>query len=98
MLRMRCAEAVLPRAAAINPLARRDRAAARTAAIRRCRGRRGCRSAEITAIFALPELGIILERDGTAALAISPAAFGARVTDELAQWKQIAADHKIVAE
>ena len=31
-------------------------------------------------------------------MAQSPAAFAARVKEELAQWKQIATDHKIVAE
>jgi len=30
--------------------------------------------------------------------AISPSAFAARVKDELAKWKQLAAAHKIVAE
>ena len=53
---------------------------------------------EINAISGSPELGAILEPDGTTAAAISPTAFATRVKDELAQWKQIAADHNIVAE
>jgi len=53
---------------------------------------------EISDIAASPELGTILEPDGTVAVAIAPAAFGARIKEELARWKQIATDHKIVAE
>ena len=49
-------------------------------------------------ISASPELGAILEPDGTVAIAMSPPAFAARVKEELAQWKQIATEHKIVAE
>jgi hypothetical protein len=30
--------------------------------------------------------------------AISPAAFAARIKEELGQWKKIATEHKIVAE
>jgi tripartite-type tricarboxylate transporter receptor subunit TctC len=36
--------------------------------------------------------------DGTVAEAIPPAAFAAHIKDELAQWKKIATEHKIVAE
>jgi len=53
---------------------------------------------EISDIAASPELGAILEPDGTVAVAIAPAAFAARIKVELARWKQIATDHKIVAE
>jgi tripartite-type tricarboxylate transporter receptor subunit TctC len=40
----------------------------------------------------------VLEPDGTLPVAITPAAFAAHIKDELAQWKKIAAEHKIVAE
>ena len=53
---------------------------------------------EINAISASPELAVILGPDGTLPQAISPSAFAARVKDELAKWKQLAAAHKIVAE
>ena len=53
---------------------------------------------EINAIAASPELAPVLEPDGTLPEAISPAAFAARIKDELGQWKQIATEHKIVAE
>ncbi len=53
---------------------------------------------EINAIAASPELAPVLEPDGTLPEAITPAAFAARIKDELAQWKKIAAEHKIVAE
>ena len=53
---------------------------------------------EINDISASPELTAILEPDGTVAVAMTPAAFSARVKEELAQWKQIATDHKIIAE
>jgi len=53
---------------------------------------------EISDIAASSELGTILEPDGTVAVAIAPAAFATRIKDELARWKQIATDHKIVAE
>lgn len=53
---------------------------------------------EINAIAASPELATILEPDGTVAAAMAPAAFAARVKQELSQWKQIASDHKIIAE
>jgi tripartite-type tricarboxylate transporter receptor subunit TctC len=53
---------------------------------------------EINEISASPEMRIVLEPDGTIPLAISSATFSARVKEELAQWKQIATEHKIVAE
>jgi tripartite-type tricarboxylate transporter receptor subunit TctC len=53
---------------------------------------------EISAIAASPDLAPVLEPDGTLPDAIRPAAFATLVKDELAQWKQIATEHKIVAE
>ena len=53
---------------------------------------------EINAIAASPDLAPVLEPDGTLPEAISSAVFAGRIKDELAQWKQIATEHKIVAE
>jgi len=53
---------------------------------------------EINAIAASPELAVLLGPDGTLPSAMSPAAFAARVKDELAKWKQLAGAHKIVTE
>jgi tripartite-type tricarboxylate transporter receptor subunit TctC len=53
---------------------------------------------EITAIAASPELAPVLEPDGTLPDPMRPAAFATLVKDELAQWKLIATEHKIVAE
>jgi len=53
---------------------------------------------EINAIAASAELTPLLEPDGTLPEAISPATFAGRIKDELAQWKQIATEHRIVAE
>ena len=53
---------------------------------------------EINAIAASPDLAPVLEPDGTLPEAISPATFAGRIKDELGQWKQIASEHKIVAE
>jgi tripartite-type tricarboxylate transporter receptor subunit TctC len=53
---------------------------------------------EINAIAASPDLAPVLEPDGTLPEAIAPAVFAERIKDELAQWKNIAAEHKIVAE
>jgi tripartite-type tricarboxylate transporter receptor subunit TctC len=53
---------------------------------------------EINEIAASPELGVVLGPDGTVPTAMTPAAFAAQVGDELRQWKQLAAEHKIVAE
>ena len=51
-----------------------------------------------TEIAASPELKTLFEPDGMLPLAITPAAFAARLQQELLQWKQIAAARKIVAE
>jgi len=53
---------------------------------------------DITEISVLPEIKAILEPDGMLPLAMSPAAFAARLKQELEQWKQVAASRKIVAE
>jgi len=53
---------------------------------------------EINAIAASPDLAPVLEPDGTLPEAISSATFAGKIKVELAQWKKIAADHKIVAE
>ncbi len=53
---------------------------------------------EIREIAASPELKVFLEPDGALPVAIAPAAVAARLKDELAQWKSIAADRKIVTE
>lgn len=53
---------------------------------------------EITEISASPEVKILFEPDGMLPLAMAPAAFTARMQQELAQWKQIVADRKIVVE
>ena len=53
---------------------------------------------EINEISVLPEMKALLEPDGMLPLAISPAAFSARLQQELGQWKQVAESQKIVAE
>jgi tripartite-type tricarboxylate transporter receptor subunit TctC len=53
---------------------------------------------EINAIAASPELAVLLGPDGTLPTSLSPSAFAARVKDELAKWKQLAAAHRIVTE
>jgi len=53
---------------------------------------------EINEIAASPEMRVVLEPDGTLPTAMSPASFAQRMKEELGQWKQIATDHKIVAE
>ena len=53
---------------------------------------------EINAIAASPDLAPVLEPDGTLPEAISPAMFAGQIKSELVQWKQIATEHKIVAE
>jgi tripartite-type tricarboxylate transporter receptor subunit TctC len=53
---------------------------------------------EINAIAASPEMAAVLEPDGAQPEAISAGTFAARIKEELMQWKQIAAAHKIVAE
>ena len=51
-------------------------------------------------LIALPgsKLAPVLEPDGALPEAIGASAFAARLKDELAQWKRIAAEHKITAE
>jgi tripartite-type tricarboxylate transporter receptor subunit TctC len=53
---------------------------------------------EINAIASSADLQPVLEPDGTLPSAIAPDAFAARLKDELATWKRIASEHKIVAE
>jgi tripartite-type tricarboxylate transporter receptor subunit TctC len=53
---------------------------------------------EINEIAASPELAVLLGPDGTLPNAMTPAAFALRVKEELARWKQLAAEHKIVAD
>ena len=53
---------------------------------------------EINEIASSRELAIVLEPDGTVPVALSPSSFATRIKDELAQWKQIATERKIVAE
>ena len=53
---------------------------------------------EITAISSSPELRNLFEPDGMVPVATTPGVFAARVKQELAQWKQIATNRKIVLE
>jgi tripartite-type tricarboxylate transporter receptor subunit TctC len=53
---------------------------------------------EINELSASPDLKPLLESDGMMPAPMSPAAFSARVKQELGQWKQIATARKIVAE
>ncbi|HEV7819886.1 MAG TPA: tripartite tricarboxylate transporter substrate-binding protein [Burkholderiales bacterium] len=53
---------------------------------------------EITEISASPELKTLFDPDGMLPLAMTPAAFSTRMQQELAQWKQIVTERKIVAE
>ncbi len=53
---------------------------------------------EITEIAASPEMKTLFEPDGMLPLAMAPKAFTARMQQELAQWKQVIADRKIVLE
>lgn len=53
---------------------------------------------EINDISASPELKTFLEPDGMMAVALDPASFAARIRRELAQWKRVAADRRIVME
>ncbi|MBP0627797.1 tripartite tricarboxylate transporter substrate binding protein [Cupriavidus sp. AcVe19-1a] len=53
---------------------------------------------EIAEIAASQEVRMVLEPDGSRPLAASPAEFGARMKHDLAQWKRIAAERKIIAE
>ena len=53
---------------------------------------------EINQIAATPELRNLFEPDGMVPVASTPAAFAARIKQELAQWKQIATSRKIALE
>ena len=53
---------------------------------------------EISEISTSPELRALLEPDGMLPFTMTPAAFSARIKQELEQWKQIAAERKIAAE
>ncbi len=55
-------------------------------------------NSEINQISVSPDLKAILEPDGMLPAPVIPAAFAARVKQELAQWKQIAAARKITVE
>jgi tripartite-type tricarboxylate transporter receptor subunit TctC len=52
----------------------------------------------INDIAASPELRALLEPDGMLPVSVTPAAFSARVKQELGQWRQVAASRKIVVE
>jgi tripartite-type tricarboxylate transporter receptor subunit TctC len=52
----------------------------------------------IVAVSASSELTPVLQPDGALPEAISPGAFAARLKAELAQWKALAAEHRITAE
>lgn len=53
---------------------------------------------EINEISASPELRTFLEPDGATAVSMSPAAFSARIKEDLAQWKRIATDRRITVD
>ena len=53
---------------------------------------------EINEIATGPEVRNLLDPDGAQPNAMAPAAFAARVRDDLAGWKRIATEHRIVAE
>jgi tripartite-type tricarboxylate transporter receptor subunit TctC len=53
---------------------------------------------EITEISASPDLKALFEPDAMLPLAMTPAAFSARMQQELAQWRQVAAERKITPE
>jgi tripartite-type tricarboxylate transporter receptor subunit TctC len=53
---------------------------------------------DINEIAVSPDMRPMLEADGMLPVAVTPAAFAARIRQELDQWKQIAAARKIVAE
>jgi tripartite-type tricarboxylate transporter receptor subunit TctC len=52
----------------------------------------------INELAASAEMRTLLEADGMLPVAVTPAAFAARVKQELQQWKQVAASRKIVIE
>jgi tripartite-type tricarboxylate transporter receptor subunit TctC len=53
---------------------------------------------EIRDVSASAELKTFLESDGALPVSIAPAALAVRLKDELAQWKAVAAERKIVTE
>lgn len=53
---------------------------------------------ELNELAATPELRAVLDPDGAAPVKLNPAAFGARLKTELAQWKRIAAERHISTE
>jgi len=53
---------------------------------------------EINEIALSTELRAFLEPDGATASPMSPAAFAARITEDLAQWKRIASERKITVD
>lgn len=53
---------------------------------------------DIGEIATSPELRALLEPDGMLPFTMTPAAFSARIRQELEQWKQVAVSRKIVAE
>ena len=53
---------------------------------------------EINEIATLPEVRTLLDPDGALPSAMSPSAFATRVRDDLALWKRIATEKRIVAE
>jgi tripartite-type tricarboxylate transporter receptor subunit TctC len=53
---------------------------------------------EINGITLAGDLAPVLDPDGTQPEGISSAVFATRLRDELAQWKEIASKHRIVAE
>ena len=53
---------------------------------------------ELNDIAGAPEMRTLLEADGMMAVTVTPAAFAARIKQELAQWRRIAAARKIVVE
>lgn len=53
---------------------------------------------ELREISASPELKMFLEPDGALPVAITPTALTSRLKEELAQWKAIAAERKIITE
>ena len=52
----------------------------------------------INEIATSPELRMLLEPDGMLPVSVTPAAFAARVKQELAQWKNVASSRRIVVE
>lgn len=53
---------------------------------------------ELNEIAAAPEMRKLLEADGMMAVTVTPAAFAARIKQELAQWRRIATARKILVE